>query len=202
MFIADGQVHIWGPDTPERPWLAGQKPHREPPLGPDELLREMDAAGVQRAVVVPPYWEGDRHDLVLEAARLHRDRFAAMGRPGIETPAARGLIATWCRQPGMLGCRFSFNRPHQNPYRRLHPYLRRVYDAFGPRRIFWGADLSRLPCSYRQAVTMFTEELEVSDENVSVLRNVTSHAWPAPSACIARLGAELSGKSRPLPGAI
>ena len=45
------------------------------------------------------------------------------------------------------------------PYRRLHPYIRRAYDAFGPRRLFWGSDLSRLPCTYRQCVTMFTEEM-------------------------------------------
>jgi L-fuconolactonase len=46
------------------------------------------------------------------------------------------------------------------PYRRLHPYLRRVHDAFGAKRIFWGSDLSRPRCSnYAQAVTMFTEEM-------------------------------------------
>ena len=45
------------------------------------------------------------------------------------------------------------------PYRRLHPYLRRVYDAFGPQRMFWGSDLSLLECSYRECVTMFTEEM-------------------------------------------
>jgi L-fuconolactonase len=45
------------------------------------------------------------------------------------------------------------------PYRGLHPYLRRVYDAFGPQRMFWGSDLSRLRGSYRQCVTMLTEEM-------------------------------------------
>ena len=45
------------------------------------------------------------------------------------------------------------------PYRNLHGYIRQVFDAFGPKRMFWGTDLTRLPCSYRQAVTMFTEEL-------------------------------------------
>ena len=45
------------------------------------------------------------------------------------------------------------------PYRNLHPYLRQVLDAFGPQRCYWGTDLTRLPCTYRQAVTMFTEEL-------------------------------------------
>ena len=43
--------------------------------------------------------------------------------------------------------------------RSLHPYLRAVYDAFGARRVFWGTDLTRLPCSYRQALTLFSEEL-------------------------------------------
>jgi predicted TIM-barrel fold metal-dependent hydrolase len=45
------------------------------------------------------------------------------------------------------------------PYRALHPYLRRVYEAYGPQRMFWGTDLARLPCTYREAVTMFTEEI-------------------------------------------
>ena len=46
------------------------------------------------------------------------------------------------------------------PYPTLHSQIRRVVDAFGPQRIFWGTDLSQLPCSYRQAVTLFTEELD------------------------------------------
>src|SRR5262249_41324432 len=45
------------------------------------------------------------------------------------------------------------------PFRDVHAHTRRVYDAFGPRRMFWGTDWTRLPCSWRQAVTFFTEEL-------------------------------------------
>ena len=45
------------------------------------------------------------------------------------------------------------------PFKSVHPYIRRVFDAFGPKRTFWGTDWSRLPCSYRQGVTMFTEEM-------------------------------------------
>ena len=45
------------------------------------------------------------------------------------------------------------------PFRNVHPYLRAVFDAFGPRRMFWGTDITRMPCSYRQCITMFTEEL-------------------------------------------
>jgi predicted TIM-barrel fold metal-dependent hydrolase len=50
------------------------------------------------------------------------------------------------------------------PYRNIHPHLKRLIEAFGPRRCFWGTDLSamlsRTKCTYRQAVTMFTEEVD------------------------------------------
>ncbi len=45
------------------------------------------------------------------------------------------------------------------PFAALHPYLRQVYDEFGPERMFWGTDITKMPCSWRQCVTMFTEEL-------------------------------------------
>ncbi len=45
------------------------------------------------------------------------------------------------------------------PFRSIHPHLRQVYDAFGPQRMFWGTDITRMPCSWRQCVTLFTEEL-------------------------------------------
>jgi L-fuconolactonase len=106
MFIVDAQVHIWGANTPERPWPAGRSsPHRPQPFSEDDLLKEMDAAEVARVVIVPPSWEGDRNDLALEAARLHPDRFAVMGRP----PAAARSLSDWRDQPGMLGLRVTSN---------------------------------------------------------------------------------------------
>jgi predicted TIM-barrel fold metal-dependent hydrolase len=45
------------------------------------------------------------------------------------------------------------------PYKNIHDGLHRIYDAFGPNRFFWGTDITRMPCSYRECVTMFTEEL-------------------------------------------
>ncbi len=45
------------------------------------------------------------------------------------------------------------------PFTRLHDGLHRIFDAFGPQRFFWGTDITRMPCTYRQCVTMFTEEL-------------------------------------------
>jgi len=45
------------------------------------------------------------------------------------------------------------------PYRNIHDHLRRIHDAFGPERMFWGTDITRMPCPWRQCVTLFTEEL-------------------------------------------
>lgn len=45
------------------------------------------------------------------------------------------------------------------PHRVVHSHLRRIQDAFGPKRMFWDSDLSRLSCPYRQVVTMFTERM-------------------------------------------
>lgn len=43
------------------------------------------------------------------------------------------------------------------PYPSLHGYIRQVYDAFGPERIFWASDLTRMSCSYREVVAFWTE---------------------------------------------
>jgi L-fuconolactonase len=52
------------------------------------------------------------------------------------------------------------------PFQSLHEPIHRVLDAFGPRRVFWGSDLSRLRCSYREAVNLFAEALDfLSDDD-------------------------------------
>lgn len=45
------------------------------------------------------------------------------------------------------------------PFRSMHTWLRQIFDAFGPQRMFWGTDITKMPCSWRQCVSMFTEEL-------------------------------------------
>ena len=45
------------------------------------------------------------------------------------------------------------------PYRDIHDHIRKLYDAFGPERMFWGTDITRMPTTWKQCVTMFTEEL-------------------------------------------
>lgn len=45
------------------------------------------------------------------------------------------------------------------PFRSLHGPLGAVIEAFGPRRVFWGSDLTRLKCTYRECVDLFAREL-------------------------------------------
>ncbi|NBQ41522.1 MAG: hypothetical protein EBU23_02850 [Mycobacteriaceae bacterium] len=45
------------------------------------------------------------------------------------------------------------------PFRDMHRYIERVVATFGADRTLWGTDLTRKACSYREAITMFTEEL-------------------------------------------
>ena len=110
MTIIDAQVHIWKPETPERPYIKedASKPHRSVPLGYESLLQDMQTAGVDRAILVPPSWEGYRNDYALEAAQKYPDRFAVMGKVPLNDPVSKNRLAGWLSQPGMLGFRISF----------------------------------------------------------------------------------------------
>jgi predicted TIM-barrel fold metal-dependent hydrolase len=255
MKITDGQVHVWQPESADRPWPQGGPARAQLPyaLTCERLLAMMDEAGVDRAILVPPSWEGDRNDHALAGAASHPDRFAVMGRLPLDQPNAK-LLQDWKKQPGMLGVRLTFvlererawmrdgttdwfwaaaeaaevpvmmhatglmsyvnaiaeRHPglkiiidhfgfssamvkqgrsdecidetvslarHPNvyvkvsaapvyaqepyPFRDMESHIRRVIDAFGVRRCFWGTDLSHAlaKATYRQCVTHFTQEL-------------------------------------------
>lgn len=87
--------------------------HLPTPLTAENLLKKMDAAGVARAVLVPPSWEGDRNDVVLAAAHRYPERFAVMGRISLDAPESRDEFLPLTRTKGMLGLRFTFHTPEQ-----------------------------------------------------------------------------------------
>jgi predicted TIM-barrel fold metal-dependent hydrolase len=255
MTITDSGLHIWRAEAPDRPWQPGRTAHLPTPMSYEDLSGRMKEAGVDRAILIPPSWEGERADYSLEAVARHPDRFAIMGRLPINKPEARQMLELWKSQPGMLGVRLTFHhewdRPWMTdgtadwfwpaaerldipvmlnaptlqgeiakiaarhprlrlimdhmgrlkgtkdgelapaiaqtvtlaklpnvyvkltllptcssasyPYRNVHGYVEQLVEAFGPRRTFWGTDLSamlsRCSCTYRQAVTMFMEEM-------------------------------------------
>lgn len=260
--VTDAQVHIWAPPSQELPWAPGGETYssgvdnlssaERTPLSATELLSEMDKAGVNRVVLVPPTFAGDRNDLALEAARQWPARFAVMGRFDPTDPAGRERLSSWLEQPGMLGIRLTFHWGDQQrwlhdgtmdwfwpaaakagvpvavyppgavdrigkvaaahpdlklvidhfamplaardeaflstadslvalaglpnvcvkasalpsytdddfPFPRLVEPIRRVLAAYGPRRLFWGSEMTRLRCSYAESVRLFTEELD------------------------------------------
>jgi predicted TIM-barrel fold metal-dependent hydrolase len=287
MIITDSQVHIWEADRPDRPWPAetagrpflaapGARPHRAEPIGDDEMVAMMEAAGVQRAVIVPPSPAGDGNLYALEGAARHPGRFVVMGRFDPTADGASGRLQRWLEQPHMAGIRMTFHQPRwagwlddgsidwfwsdcerlgiplmllipgrldavatvaqrhpgltliidhlgrrselrdaaafadldvllqlaklpnvsvkasavpcystaPYPFANLKPYLRSVFDAFGPRRVFWGSDVSRLPCTYRVAVEHFLDELDfISDDDKAWVMGRALSAllrWPEP----------------------
>src|SRR3954470_23573357 len=97
MLIVDSQVHTWAPSTPARPYEMFGEPQRPVPFTNDDLLKEMDQAGVDRAALGPPGGKGGgRNDLALAAARAHPDRFAVMVRIPLDTLATSpGALAGW-----------------------------------------------------------------------------------------------------------
>ncbi len=245
MQVIDAQVHIWGSGTP-----SGH--HRQVSVYTAEaLIAEMDAAGVDGAVLHPPSWDPGSNEMAIAAATDYPDKFCSLGWFPLDDPSQRGRIDTWKQQAGMVGLRWSLTRDGQEhwhedgtmdwlwpaaeragtpvatmawrflplfaniaerhpnlrllidhlglvrsaqgqaafdtlaqllplaklpnvaikatgapgysaqayPFRDLHDGLQRIFDAYGPRRFFWGTDITRMPCSYRQCVTLFTEEL-------------------------------------------
>ncbi|HZC00133.1 MAG TPA: amidohydrolase, partial [Gammaproteobacteria bacterium] len=65
-------------------------------------------------------------------------------------------------------------------------HLRQVVEAYGPQRVFWGTDLTRLRCPYRQAVTLFTEEVDFlsnADREWIMGRGIAAWlGWPLPTS--------------------
>ena len=106
--IVDAQVHVWKAESPDWRWVPGAQPQLAEPFTIEHLLPLMDEAGIDRAVLVPPGWTGDRNDYALEAAWQFPDRFAVMGRIPIRDPRSAALLPTWKNQPGMLGIRLTF----------------------------------------------------------------------------------------------
>src|SRR5262250_1866431 len=100
-----------------------------------------------------------------EQERLHIDHYGRGGGGGAGTDDAAfanlGEMLALANYPNVAvklsGAPSYSSQPY--PYRNIHKYIREIFDAFGPARCFWGTDITRMPCSYRQCVTMFTEEL-------------------------------------------
>jgi predicted TIM-barrel fold metal-dependent hydrolase len=257
--IVDAQVHLWKAESEDWKWVPGMKPQLPEPFTIEKLVPLVEQAGVDRVVIVPPSWPGDRNDYALEAARRYPNRFAVMGRVPLKNPqVAATLLPKWKEQPGMLGVRLTFLGATQGwladgtadwfwpeaekaglpvmfltdgqnaqiagvaeryprlqliadhmgiggntlkdgripdavsqtaslakypnvsvklsaaanysseayPFRDFTPHIKRLFEAYGPKRCYWGTDMTNGfdKATYAQRITHFTEELPFLSE--------------------------------------
>src|SRR5690606_1028354 len=90
----------------------------------------------------------------------------------ITLPDGSERNAQWLQSGETVAEQFYFNSDGSMVFRSLNvagtttnsrysrSELRKIFDAFGPQRMFWGTDLTRLSASYSEAVTMFTEHID------------------------------------------
>jgi predicted TIM-barrel fold metal-dependent hydrolase len=114
--IVDAQVHLWKAETPDWKWVPGRQPQLPEPFTIERLVPMMDEAGVDRAVIVPPSWPGDRNDYAIEAVKRYPNRFRIMGRIPLQDPKSAELLPKWKEQPGMVGVRLTFNNDQTIPW--------------------------------------------------------------------------------------
>src|SRR5882672_5154371 len=100
--VVDTHVHCFaGFDNPRYPYHPDAPYKPETPARPDQLLRAMDGAGVDFAVIVHPEPYQDDHDYLEHCLELGRGRLKGSclffaGRPG----ALEGMAALVKRCPG------------------------------------------------------------------------------------------------------
>jgi predicted TIM-barrel fold metal-dependent hydrolase len=114
--ITDAQIHLWKAESDDWKWTPGLKPQLPEPFTIERAISMMDEAGIDRAVIVPPSWPGDRNDYALEAVKRYPTRFRVMGRFPLQDPKALDLLPKWKEQPGMVGVRLTFNTPQNIPW--------------------------------------------------------------------------------------
>ena len=68
------------------------------------------------------------------------------------------------------------------PYRDTHEQVKRVYDAFGPRRVMWGSDwpLVERYCGYARALALYRDEIGffTAEDRRWVLGGTALRLWP------------------------
>jgi predicted TIM-barrel fold metal-dependent hydrolase len=183
-FAVMGRIDPLAPDTPDRlaSWL--QQPHM---LGIRLTFNfPRMAAWMENITEQESFWEGCErcgiplmlylpgaaHRLDPIATRHSGVRFVLdhMARPG-----NAGGPAAFADLDAMLALARHTNvavkvssAPNYStepyPYADIHPFLRRIYDAFGPRRMLWGSDLTRLRGSYRECADLFRRALDFLTE--------------------------------------
>ena len=107
MFLVDSQIHLWADADYAAKML-------QTAMSAEQVLAEMDAAGITRAYLVPGHTAAN--PLCRDAARRWPDRFRALALLALDKPESRELMEGWARtgQAGFVGLRLTFP-----PYRKV-----------------------------------------------------------------------------------
>lgn len=109
MLTIDAQVHAYERDHPGRPWSAVlQGP---PEVTGDDMVKAMDAVGVDGALLVSPftmYRYDASYALAVHAA--HPGRFGLIKPVNPADPAVADTVAEWANTNGTVGIRIMLNR--------------------------------------------------------------------------------------------
>ena len=77
-----------------------------------------------------------------------------------------------------------YHSTHPYPFKNLTPYLRRIHQAFGPQRLMWGSDFTKLRCTYQECLDHIRFGLDFlgEDDKRWILGETarTLLQWPAP----------------------
>ena len=102
--IVDAHIHIWQSGTP-------RKAHRQTPYSAEEVLYDMDAAGVQAAIIQPPGWDLKSNQIAIDAAKKYPMRFGILGNFPLDDPHRIEILQRWKQSTNMLGLRYILNDP-------------------------------------------------------------------------------------------
>jgi predicted TIM-barrel fold metal-dependent hydrolase len=147
----------------------------------DWLWSAAEKAGLPVAVLA-----GDWLPLLMEKAVRHPDlkiivdhMGALRGAKGDAAFPAMQELTAMARLPNvavkMTGGPFYADDPY--PFKSLHKHYRRIFDAFGPNRMFWGSDITKMPCPWRQCVTHFQEIDWLSEADRRLIMGDAICAW-------------------------
>ena len=153
---------------------------------------EIEKAGLP----VMAFGPGSKLDAIAEGARAHPNvpialDHLAMGPPRrpVDIPNAQQLerVVALAELPNVSVKVSSLPLFSEEgyPYRDMFEPVRRVVDAYGPDRCFFGTDLSRQPCTYPEAIAMIREALaHLSADELDLVLGGALTSWlgwtPAP----------------------
>ncbi|MBR0670067.1 amidohydrolase family protein [Neoroseomonas soli] len=128
MPVIDAQVHAYERDHPGRPW-AGVL-HGPPEVTGDEMVKAMDAVGVDGAILVSAFTMY-RYDAsyAVSVRKAHPGRFALVKPVDTRNPAVEEVIADWAGTDGAVAVRIMMNQ--DVPEDPADPGVARVLAAAG-----------------------------------------------------------------------